>query len=598
METMVTRLSPEHERHLAPILIGGGGPDDYDDALRPRLEQRGGQFFDRLRREHPNTPLLLLTMLRTKGERLLAEVARSRDIELIVVQPWPTCCQGLPEEAKQAVAELERTARHVECLAAHQPMAGEEGQCLERAAGFIVGHSQVLLLLWDGEDRGEPAAGDVAQLAQFRLRGVPLQQQQADEALVSGDVGVLYRIHTPRGAAAKTKVGNATLQSPQFAARRFRRRLARREKLVCAAIERFNRDARRLIQEEGGEVLAKPIDGFEPGSPEPPMTAREAWAKYLLADSLAMRYQRFGRRALLVLCILAFVASCALDLGPWFAKSTLWPRFGQFFAWLLAPAIYYATRGGLRLMALWGHGFRSRWIDDRAVAEGQRVATYSRLAGNRHSVARHYRRIWRSQLGWIPDTLWSWNLLTADGSQAGNATTQPYAGPILDGWVLKERDYFETRAREVEAQLHRRRTWAVAALAVGAIFTLWSALPQVGPKLGLALAGPMEMAVHALGPWAAPWLQIVEVLLRSLLSLGTLILAYTQSESLAKLVDQYDSMGECFTRACRRLQQCQAEGNAEEFRALIDDLAREALTENAHWVLARRDAQGIIPVAN
>jgi hypothetical protein len=164
--------------------------------------------------------------------------------------------------------------------------------------------------------------------------------------------------------------------------------------------------------------------------------------------------------------------------------------------------------------------------------------------------------------------------------------------------VLKERDYFETRAREVEAQLHRRRTWAVAALAVGAIFTLWSALPQVGPKLGLALAGPMEMAVHALGPWAAPWLQIVEVLLRSLLSLGTLILAYTQSESLAKLVDQYDSMGECFTRACRRLQQCQAEGNAEEFRALIDDLAREALTENAHWVLARRDAQGIIPVAN
>ena len=50
-----------------------------------------------------------------------------------------------------------------------------------------------------------------------------------------------------------------------------------------------------------------------------------------------------------------------------------------------------------------------------------------------------------------------------------------------------------------------------------------------------------------------------------------------------------------FARAYFDLERKASRGEMDAFRDAIRDLAREALGENAHWALDRRDTLGAIP---
>ncbi|HLZ82603.1 MAG TPA: hypothetical protein VKQ54_03480 [Caulobacteraceae bacterium] len=249
-------------------------------------------------------------------------------------------------------------------------------------------------------------------------------------------------------------------------------------------------------------------------------------------------------------------------------------------------ALYYWLR--LRQFQL-----QNRFQDYRALAEAMRVQLFWAAAARPEAAADSYLRKQSGEMGWIQfalrgPALWS----TAAALGLGS----PQRELVMKGWIDDQIRFFglprradgkPVKGREGKAILYgdaarRARVLAAFSLALGlAVSVFLVAIGVFGP-----LNNWVDRAAEGLLPGATEardWLVVAAAAAPALAAFFSLWVEFRAYEAQAQ---SYALMGRVFDRAKRIAE---AAGDDDEaFQAVIRDLGREALAENAEWLVDHR----------
>lgn len=441
--------------------------------------------------------------------------------------------------------------------------ASADGSAADCRAGFVVRNCHLLLALWDGQASSVP--GDVSEVVRFRLEGLPEALEETASRLDDEGVGLVEQLVVPRGDGSPAppdmfswrRLAPAAWGNVQNAFAESEHSFHRQDEFNADASQW--RDALESEREQSGrwllpaEVVAAATSGF-----------RAHFDRFTLADVLALRYQQQSLTTLRGVLGLGMIAALCLQLGKiepdWTSVSTL--------LYLLA------LLGALGWFA-WARrrGFESRYLDYRALAEGLRVAIFWRLAGRCESVADLYLRRQRGELDWIRAGLKAWDAL--DGAAQAGEDALPRAAPkerfalVQKHWLRDQRDYYVRRATH-QGRINRRYSVSKK-LCVGISFT--QAFLRVAVTSDHFLFGTFGLTLLVAG----------------------LLHLYAKTRAFAEHSRQYERLGRLFDRATRVLDQSIAAGDEAASSAVIAEAGREALQENADWLLLHRERPVSVP---
>ncbi len=233
-----------------------------------------------------------------------------------------------------------------------------------------------------------------------------------------------------------------------------------------------------------------------------------------------------------------------------------------------ATLVYTASLAlayGWYLWAYWRR-YEHRFHDYPALAEGLRVQMYWGAAGITASAADFYLRRQRSEFEWIRQALRAWTLTVhTPGTTSSPSDAAPRQGleRVCEQCVDDQWNYYR------RATLRRQSlgTW-LNRVAMGFFV------------LGLLLAGAKPLFRGNVGFTVAIGLAP---------AVAALLYIYARTRAFLEQARQYDRMSLLFGAARRRLQQVLEEGDREAFQRLLLELGKEALQENADWVLLHRE---------
>ena len=602
-----------------PIVIGVTGHRDLRAADVPLLEGRVREIFHRLRKDHPHTPLLVLSPLAEGADRLVARIALAERATLAAPLPLP---RAEYERDFRTQASRNEFARILEQAASWFELPLASGNTRESIADpgpardrqyaqvgtYLVRHSQILIALWDGVPTER--VGGTAQIVGYRLQGIPAPLAPAADPLDAVDTGLVYHVVTPR-------VGNERPAHEPFAVRvlpetaapgaegaRPQRRCARLMAPILRGIERalpgiapdtsagprrpeevmhlvlarmdaFNRDAVHLgdklareIARSRDDLVPESVAGSTTPAPFPP-AARAMLELYGVADALALAFQTRRRRAVVGLVLLALLAILAFEV---YAHVVGNPAILALYPGILAAAfiVYYRARR---------REVQDKHLDYRALAEGLRVQLFWSLAGLSDEVADHYLRKHRSELEWIRNAIRS---CAVTSRRAAGPGPGPIRMDLVQNYWVEAQAGFFSRAtgRDREARLCLEGGATVAFL------------------VGIGIAVGVAIAVTALGLGGRPpslhagWHPWAIVLMAFAPAIAAGLGGYFEKMAIAPQGRRYASMAQLFDRAARRLRALTSDPDKQR---LVFELGREALEENGDWVLVHRERALAVP---
>jgi hypothetical protein len=543
-----------------PFVIGVTGHRDLRSSDLAVYRAQIIEFFDLLRTRYPATPLRIVSAMAAGADRLVAQIALDRGYELIV--PLPLSAddyeRDFPDSVQEFRSMLQRVPPEQIFVWPRSDAGNPQEWCESQSArdqqyrevgAFVVQQSHILLAIWDGvlDDSSAGTSGMVG-LKLGRSAAAP-----GGAALDPEDSGPVFRVHAVHAGSAAPITQQVSWIFPQD-------NEVELFHIVCSRIDRFNCEpARRHIHSKLAEVAASLV----------PATAGEASADpelsaaFAVADRLAAYYQRITHRVLRL--TLAVAAMMALTLEIY---SGIGPQ-------RVVPLAYLLLFAFLTLILVWHRRLdaQGRYLDYRALAEGLRVQFYWRLAGLADTASSSYLRKQLDELRWIREAL------RATGAVPPPAVAQP--GLALRCWVHGQAGYYAERAQLHERRSRRMEYWSrislgVGLLAAGCLVLLWNVLQQFAQwRLWTVLAMGFAPIV------AAVW--------------GT----YSERIGARTQANQFARFAAIFRRAERFINQLESgqptpEGRQSEL-ALLHELGREALMENADWVLLLRERPIALP---
>ncbi len=548
-----------------PIVIGVTGHRHLREADLPGYRARVTEFFAGLERRYPATPLRVISALAAGADRLVAELALERGYELIV--PLPLEPEDYERDFPDSVAEFRSMLQRVpqeRVFVWPRPDAANGSRWCETQAerdrqyaevgAFVAEQSHILLAIWDGVPGEESSAGTGAVVA-LKLGRVAGGQTSAGSALDPDDSGPVFHVHAVRsGSDARAAQQVEWLFPEDSDAELFH--------TVCARLNRFNSErarARARIRSAVPGAAESLLPGIEPEKGGD----RALALAFAYADRLAAHYQRITHRVLRLTLLLAAVMALTFEI------------YAEVLPVRAVPLGYLVCFALLTLVIIWHRRLdaQARYLDYRALAEGLRVQFYWRLAGLTDNASASYLRKQLDELRWIREAL------RATGAVPPPSAAHPELA--LKCWVHGQAAYYAARARLHERRMLRIEHWSRAFLAIGllaafSLVALWALLEQfVTWHHWVVLA--MGFAPVAAALWEA---------------YGERIGARTQANQFARFAA-------IFHRAERFIDRLELEEPSPSRRegelALLRELGREALIENADWVLLLRDRPIALP---
>lgn len=409
---------------------------------------------------------------------------------------------------------------------------------------------------------------------------------------------------------------------------------------ICQSIDDFNRDLTRYRQpimtrigSLSGSSLWRDADGISiPKSLRTLLILRESAAT--LAGKLD-RPSHLCMRALFVVLFLAGLSFTFYAHWPWSPSRypTAWkdampgdwihvdPRNLLLITFLLSLAGAVVV-----VLIAWWYRFSERYLDYRALAEAVRVRIMWGAAGIPESVAESYLGQMRSEIAWArmalksaspPPAIWQryFRNLTADVKIARLRT-------VADLWVRKQRKYFADKMQVHRIGAAKLRSRGFQMALVGWFIALafvplayWHAFesrplnPQaraaeegVSPTVATSPGLPASSALseHLDKPPAAAaknrrpetehsgqkWPLIV---IGTLVLAGGLLIAYCERRSHEELAKQYERMAKVFSQGEQEIDDLLLANNTEAIQDVMRALGREAIMENAQWLILRRN---------
>jgi hypothetical protein len=513
------------------LVVGTTGHRDLAAADEPVLREALRALLDDIA-HGAHTRVVVLAVLRRGAGLLSAEVALDAGLAVIacIAAPPDVCERDLePDDAARFRAVVDR-ATHV-AVVAHDATDSEG----EAATGwYLAFHSHIVIALWDGATPRTPGA--TASVVALREKGLALERSgPSASAPHDPDPMPVFQIVTPRiGAERPADVGSVRRRYP----RRFSgdRKAQATFDAALTRLDRFNED------------LAATADAADPAG-LPGLMAR--------TDRTANRLQRralYQLRTLYGISLLAIAAQLGFGdkLGPEPVK----------IATLAAAFIAYRIARSADL--------ENRYQDYRAVSEGMRVQiAWNGAGGGNEFVDPYYMRMQQSELQWIRMAL---------RSAAFVESLAPHVRDdrIALDWVRRQWRYYHRAAGRAQrsARVYRRIGKVSQYVGLGAVFVV--AFLLLPPFRGL----PSDLALGT-KHWAASFAALVG-------AAAALFGSYADKRGYSANAKRYDRMFGVFDRALHQLHRLS--GGAPGGQAqVVREVGREALVEQAEWLLARRD---------
>ncbi len=548
-----------------PLVLGVTGHRDLRDEDLPAIKTEVRNVFAGLKAKLRHTPLKLLSPLAAGADRLVADLALDCGVGLIVPLPWPEGVHdslihrtGDRQQFDDLLSRAEQTV--------HLPLADgllpedvrQSDSARDRQYGltgaYIARHSQILIALWDGEDL--PDSG-TAQVVKWQQTGVAAPFAVSIGRLDELENGPVCHVITPRtsrpseGQTVRTVTRNpATFQNEAEADRTCDE--------LWRHIDTFNSDVT-----SGSSALAAQaelsrewiLSEDEWASQSPPLKAM--FDCFVLADAVSIVFRDTTLRTLKGLFLTMLTALLCYEVYTHLFVD-VWPL-------LLG---YLILLGGVFLWQQWSlrKELQSRYLDSRALAEALRVQCFWRMAGLNDSVVDHYLRNLRSELDWIRQALLAVNLVHG-GHQSPAPADSESLTVVQSRWVKAQLKFFENgaaRDEEKEGWWHRRSRWLFAAAA------------------GLASVQlVVHLATHHLN-------HVLAVLVFVAIACSALCHEFAELQAYSIQAKRYDWMRSFFRTGNQQLEGLIKSSEYGEAQEVIRELGREALQENAEWLLQRR----------
>jgi hypothetical protein len=639
-----------------PLVIGVTGHRDLREEDVSRLEAEVAGIIARLRHDYLQdnleTPIIVLSALAEGADRLVARVALRQGARLIAPLPMPREEYGRdfepglePGNAAEFDALLAKAIAapvipftHGNSLEAVRSNPKQRAEQYRAVGLFIIQHCNVLIAIWDGDERNM-AAGGTAEVVRFARQGIPLEVSRSARASLDGsEIGPVIHVAAPRrkgGSPARevavARWGRAVVRHHRGgplaracgAVGRFAGRLlgieradiraalpdAERRELdawetfavLIALTRQFNREAASLAA--AGRGAAQMAQSFGYLFDDPEVKASGQGDPGQIALKLAPRWSRLYSIAdtLASKCQLQFKRDWRSLLGLTFAGFACFALFSHVGAerdvLLMLYSFAYVMIFLIFLRARWGR-HQERFLDYRALAEALRVAVYWRLVGiglrpsdvkadaagdgsniDAHTVgvlANAYPIKQPSELAWVKICLRTLELLDRAEGIANERGLDPACHAVVRRcWVFGQYMFFRRRGLQHNRLAEAIETWASILL----VMTVFLLVP-------LLVATFAEGGKPVLLGYDLP---TVILLLSGLLpGFAATLTAFSERLALKAQARQYDRMRVLFERAYELLPERIDPTIAGLVRAVYRELGIEAMRENAEWVAVYR----------
>jgi hypothetical protein len=583
----------------APLVIGVTGHRDLRPEDRAKLEEKVKEIFLQLRKDYPETPLILVSALAEGADRLAARMALAPHVGVSLIAPLPMP-QDLYERDFESLSILETP---IGALAVESSSLAEFRGLLERAFAsfelglvhgntretivepgakrdrqyelvgkFIAQNSQILIALWDGVE--SKRVGGTASVVRFQIAGVA----DTDPCVLEDPEGFpVYHVLTPR-------VKNPYPQGEAFHCRAiyseaFAGNEERAKKYYAKMFGRLNEYNEYVARAD--EDLAEEIEQSKKyllqdvGESELPGGMVATLNRYAVTDALAVRFRRRWLWAQVLLHSGTFLAFFCFVLFVHGEGHRL--RF-LIAAWIMLGV----TLLGAYLFRQWE--LDTQHVDYRAIAEGLRVRFFWKLAGIKDSVADHYLGKQRSELDWIRNGFRGWRM-EEEGGQAKDSAGQSEGsrdeqsasdrlGFVRKYWIDHQREYFsQTANRSLKKSEDIELAGYICFVAV--------------IVLGARFFWPDMREEKYLGP--------VAIALEGFLALTAILHHFNNRMAYEEYSKQYERMATLFARGSELLGNFLERGDIENAARCVKLVGSEALTENGDWVLLRRERPLEVP---
>ena len=594
-----------------PIVVGVTGHrlirPDFRDRLYARVEEILRSFCTRFE----STPVIVFSSLAEGADQLCAEVAIKLNLRVIAPLPFPPSVYrgstsfNTDESREKLTALLEHNLVEFFVVplppdmmptveAGWEKLRDDDMQrkaCYANCGAYVALHCHALLALWDGVMTEHPAG--TAEVVRFKLTGEPPEQYPWPQPLFKwADSGPVYVVHTPRALDGSPETsagmrmvadcrdmypgihlanqgpvatGNACYQERvQQAAEKWQ------FTQTCRTIQAFNCEIRTL--ERMANTRAVPTEG----SPIEKTTTQAHSEAVLIeqrlghlsriraaAGQLAQKRHARIERLTIALFSLLFLALLCLHVYAHYPgfEHKHYPVLLSLFLSLLLLALVV-------VFWVWFGHLESRWMDFRSLAEALRVQLYWCRSGVNASVADNYLQQVRSDLTWVRRAVRSCSPPPHLCSEAFSSLTPKQQCEALDAvrkdWLQGQKNFFARHVR------HHRKNAQLRLVAFGLAVLGWL----------LAVVMLMADARHP-----SPWLLISSEML---VVAGGLVIWYKEREFVEEMARQYERMHVLFSLSDAALQRHLSRCDITMAHRLLEEVGREALSENANWLITHR----------
>jgi hypothetical protein len=567
------------ESQRVPLAVGVVGHRNPEPACIPFLRNQVAAVLDELQKSYPHTPLILLSSLAEGADQIASEVAIEKNIRVVAPLPFPPAVYRnttsfSSKEAREnfdkllASSSLEwfvvkNDVASQFSSATSPPLEAVRHAAYETAGEFVVRRSQLLIALWDGKSNG--GVGGTAAMVQRKLSGdfstnggnseefadvaalgpvLHIQTSRSEAEVTDHNTGVLWL--WPKGTAL---AGEPTEQHEEFIQGIIFRR-------NCATLDEFNRAlAEEKKSYDSDEILRQQFGdrcGHSSVFLQRVAFIRDAAARFSRNASANLR------RGLIMVFAMIFLAATFFHIYSHLSHDRLWLAL-----FLLSLLGAWATVRNLRSREM-------RSLDYRMIAEVLRVQCQWHHAGLSQDIGKHYLHQFRGEVAWIRQLLQTLDLPPQDPGtnfmRLPEDEKMNCLRKVRKHWVAGQCRFFEQRFEEY----HR-----------------WNKLLR-GTGIILAILGWVVAAILFL-PFENHGLFVGVVFVSGILVVsGGLLLAYAERRLLEELARQYARMHDIFSTANQRLEKILADKQISRAQALLVELGRESLTENASWLMLRR----------
>lgn len=589
---MATRCFSTDSQGTLPLVVGVTGHRDLLPQSVRELEKCVRNILTELQTTYSATRIIVLSSLAEGADRLVARIALSLNMELIVPLPMPK-----EEYEKDFKDEKSRKEFNQLLNQASQPvlmpwvghntaenitLPASENRAMQYAAAgaFIVSHCQVMIALWDGMFTGR--TGGTGEIIKFMKKGVPYPYAQGvDEMLDAPDRGVIYHVWTPRKKNPNPAKPSATYDL-LFPKNVDPKKGKNYYEQIFTQMDTFNRNIKKITQRCPEELEASRKGLISRGksfSGSYTVEVAEQIRTYSCADVLSQKLQKRYHGAILWILGLTVLS---------IAISSYFESFGSFvwkskIAYLLIILIAWIT---FRVVKNWMR-WEERYLDYRAMAEALRVQIFWQLAGIRKNILSYYLPQHRSELDWIRNAL---RYFTLRKIQAENASplfqrhlSQAALSFVSEGWVNHQTRYF----RRTSHRKQWRSTW-FKRISAG-LFLLATAL-----TLLIAINDFYTSSNGTNTPRGIKKTILTDHYKKGLfvsslaLAIAGAFSGYQQILAVGEEIRRYKIMRDLFRRSKVQLQHCVDQQPAGKAQGILFALGKNALQENGDWVFIHR----------